>query len=120
MQAATDATPSDGARSETSFAHVTISIDSPGTLVSVSGRLAASTVAELRAVLVAAADSGCGDLVLDLDGAEIVDASGLGVLIGAHRVAARRERRLVLRRVPARVERLLIATRLNRVLTLET
>lgn len=119
MQTAADATRAAATRSGASVAHVSISIDSPGTLVSVSGRLAASTVAELRAVLVVAADNGCGDLVLDMEGVEIVDASGLGVLIGAHRLAARRERRLVLRSVPAKVERLLIATRLNRVLTVE-
>ena len=120
MQTAMDSARPQVVRAEPAVAHVTISIDAPGTLVSVSGRLAASTVAELRAVLVSAADSGYGDLVLDLGGVEIVDASGLGVLVGAHRLAARRERRLVLRNVPHRVERLLIATRLNRVLTVET
>jgi anti-anti-sigma factor len=57
--------------------------------------------------------------VVDLAGVEIVDASGLGVLVGAHRLASRRERRLVLRHVPQRVERLLAATRLNRVLAIE-
>jgi anti-anti-sigma factor len=100
-------------------AHISISVDAPGSLVSVSGRLAAATVADLRAVLVAAADHGEGDLVVDLAGVEIVDASGLGVLVGAHRLASRRERRLVLRHVPPRVERLLAATRLNRVLAIE-
>jgi anti-sigma B factor antagonist len=107
------------ARTSQSVARVSISIDAPGALVSVSGRLAASTVAELRTVLLAAAECGSGDLVVDLADVEIVDASGLGVLVGAHRLAARRERRLVLRNVPQRIERLLVATRLNRVLTVE-
>lgn len=101
------------------IAHVVISIDDPGSLVSVSGRLSAATVADLRAVLVAAAENGSGDLVLDLGGVQIIDASGLGVLVGAHRLAERRERRLVLRNVPERVERLLVATRLNRILAVE-
>lgn len=100
-------------------AHVTISIDDGGSQVSVVGQLSAGTVAELRSVLVAAAANGRGDLVLDLGGVEIVDASGLGVLVGAHRLAERRERRLVLRNVPDRIGRLLVATRLNRVLALE-
>jgi anti-anti-sigma factor len=99
--------------------HVSISVDDPGLLVCVTGRLSAATVAELRAVVGAAAESGSGDLVLDLEGAEIVDASGLGVLVGAHRLAERRERRLVLRHVPQQIDRLLAATRLNRVLTVE-
>jgi anti-anti-sigma factor len=100
-------------------AHVVISIDAPGTLVSVSGRLAASTVPDVRLVLMAAAENGTGDLVVDLSGVDRIDASGLGMLVGAHRLALRRERRLVLRDVPPRVERLLAATRLNRVLTLD-
>ncbi len=100
--------------------HVSISVDSPGHLVSVAGPLSAATVAELRAALGAAADNGQGDLVLDLAGAEIVDASGLGVLVGAHRIAERHERRLVLRHVPQQIDRLLAASRLNRVLTVET
>jgi anti-anti-sigma regulatory factor len=41
------------------------------------------------------------------------------MLVGAHRLAMRRDRRLVLRDVPPRIERLLAATRLNRVLTLD-
>jgi anti-sigma B factor antagonist len=98
---------------------VSISVDAPGRLVSVSGPLSAATVAELRTALSAAAENGSGDLVLDLAGAEIVDASGLGVLVGAHRIAERRERRLVLRNVPQQIDRLLAASRLNRVLTVE-
>jgi len=96
-----------------------ISITTPGSLLSVSGRLAASTVADVRAALVAAISGGTGDLVVDIERVELVDASGLGVLVGAHRLARRSDRRLVLRNTPERIERLLAMTRLNRVLTLE-
>jgi anti-anti-sigma factor len=96
-----------------------ISIDTPGSLLSLSGRLSAVTVADVRAALVEAIGCGTGDLVVDLTGLQLVDASGLGVLVGAHRLALRSERRLVLRGVPARVERLFAVTRLNRVMTLE-
>jgi anti-anti-sigma factor len=98
---------------------IAISIDEPGTVVSLSGRLAAATVADVRSVLVAALDSGAGDLVVDLHEVELVDASGLGVLVGAHRQALRCERRLVLRNIPSRIERLLAVTHLNRVLTVD-
>lgn len=104
---------------EAMSANVAISIDEPGMTVSVSGKLGASTVAEVRQVLMAAAENGTGDLVVDLGGVERIDASGLGVLVGAHRLAMRRERRLVLRNVPACIERLLAATRLNRVLAID-
>jgi anti-sigma B factor antagonist len=96
-----------------------ISIDIPGSRVSLSGPLSARTVAEVRSALVAAIACGDGDLVVDLAEVQLIDASGLGVLVGAHRLARRSERRLVLRRVPSRVERLLAITHLNRVLTVE-
>ena len=98
---------------------IEIEIESPGTVVSLSGRLAAATVADVRAVLVATLESGDGDLLVDLHGVELVDASGLGVLVGAHRLASRMDRRLVLRSVPPRIERLLAATHLNRVLAID-
>jgi anti-anti-sigma factor len=98
---------------------IAIDIEAPGTVVSLSGRLAASTVADVRSVLVATLEAGHGDLVVDLEGVELVDASGLGVLVGAHRLATRMDRRLVLRSVPPRIERLLAATHLNRVLAFD-
>src|SRR4051794_16713236 len=91
----------------------------PGCAVALSGRLGAATVADVRAALTEAVDGGVGDLVVDLRGVELVDATGLGVLVGTHRRADRAGRRLVLTGVPERIERLLMATRLHRVLVLE-
>jgi anti-sigma B factor antagonist len=96
-----------------------IIVERPGSVLSVSGRLSAVTVADVRAALVEAIGCGTGDLVVDLTDVLLVDASGLGVIVAAHRLAMRKERRLVLRGVPARIERLLAVTHLNRVLTLE-
>ncbi len=84
----------------------------------VAGRIDVSTVAEVRQALHQALDDGSGDLVVDVAGVEIVDATGLGVLVGAHRRAARMQRRLVLAGAPPRLRRVLSATRLIRVLTL--
>ena len=91
----------------------------PGCAVALSGRLGAATVADVRAVLTDAVDGGVGDLLVDLAGVELVDATGLGVLVGTHRRADRAGRRLVLTSVPPRIERLLLATRLHRVLTVD-
>ncbi|HEU5035070.1 MAG TPA: STAS domain-containing protein [Mycobacteriales bacterium] len=91
----------------------------PGAALALSGRLGAATVADVRAALGAAIDAGVDDLLVDLHEVELVDATGLGVLVGAHRRADRVGRRLVLQRVPARIERLLLATRLHRVLTVD-
>jgi anti-sigma B factor antagonist len=91
----------------------------PGALIALSGRLGATTVADVRAALAGAIAIGAGDLVVDLHGVELVDATGLGVLVGAHRRADRVGRRLVLRMIPERIDRLLVATRLHRVLCID-
>ena len=91
----------------------------PGCALALSGRLGAATVADVRAALTEAVDSGVGDLLVDLRGVELVDATGLGVLVGTHRRADRAGRRLVLTTVTPRIERLLLATRLHRVLVVD-
>jgi anti-anti-sigma factor len=98
---------------------VEIRVLHPGCHLLVSGRLGAATVADVRLALAQAIDGGVGDLVVDLTGTELIDATGLGVFVGAHRRADRVGRRLVLRSVPARMERLLLATRLHRVLIVD-
>jgi anti-anti-sigma factor len=96
-----------------------IRVVQPAAALALSGRLGAATVADVRAALSAATDAGTGDLYVDLSGVELVDATGLGVLIGTHRRADRAGRRLVLVGVPERIERLLLATRLHRVLCVD-
>ena len=55
--------------------------------IALTGRLDVSAASEVRAVLHEALDAGSGDLVVDLSGVEVVDATGLGVLLGADRRA---------------------------------
>lgn len=90
-----------------------------GSMVELGGRLDARHAAAARETLHAAIAAGTGDLVVDLSGIELIDATGLGVLVGAHRRARLDGRDLVLRGVPPRVGRLLARTRLARVLTVE-
>ncbi len=90
-----------------------------GCEIALEGRLDARSVADVRAALWAAIDAGAGDLVVDVSGVETVDATGLGMLLGADRRAKLAGRRLIFRDAAPRVLRLLRATRLNRVLTLE-
>lgn len=85
----------------------------------VGGRLDVRSAADARTVLHSAVDDGAGDLVLDLTGLDSWDATGLGVIMGAHRRAGRCGRRLVLRGVPPQMQRLLVATRLHRILAIE-
>jgi anti-anti-sigma factor len=90
-----------------------------GQQVALIGRLDVHTVADVRQALHSAIASGAGDLVLDVSETEVGDATGLGVLVGMHRRADRAGRRLVLHGVPPRLGRLLLATRLHRVLNID-
>ena len=88
----------------------------PGRLLALRGRLDVRAAADVRLALADAVAAGEGDLVLDLSELTAVDATGLGVLVGAHRAAGRASRTLVLLDVPEGVARLLFVTRLHRVL----
>lgn len=90
-----------------------------GSVVVLRGRLDVTTVADARGALHAAVDAGHGPLVVDLGAVQVGDATGLGVLVGAHRRAGRAGRCLVLRAVPVPLRRLLAATRLHRILAVE-
>jgi anti-anti-sigma factor len=86
----------------------------------VHGSLDVTTAADLRAEMTALLASGPRtDLIVELAGVEQVDMVGLGLLVGLHRQAQRTGRRLVLSEVPPRVMRLLVATRLHRVLAIK-
>ena len=92
----------------------------PGTNeVRLSGTLDVSTVHDVRLAVHAALDDGTGDLFVDLRDVEMLDATGLGMLVGAHRRAGRSGRRLVLRNLSPQLERLLRVSRLNRILVVE-
>ncbi len=88
-------------------------------MIVLSGALNCRTAADVRDVLHRAIDAGCGDLVVDLRGVDAVDSTGLGLLVGAHRRAGRCGRQLVLRGVPPTLNRLLVMTRLHRILAVE-
>src|ERR1035437_4552617 len=87
-----------------------------GQEVDVCGRLDVNTVAAVRLALNAILDRGHGDLLIHLAQAEVCDATGLGVIVGIHHRAYGVGRRLVLVDVSARLDRLLRAPRLHRVL----
>lgn len=92
----------------------------PGAVVLLPGRLTVAEAADVRLVLAAQVEAGTEELVLDLARVQALDATGLGVLVGAHRRAQRAGRTVVLRDVPAPVRRLLHLTRLDRVLRLRS
>lgn len=84
-----------------------------------SGTLDVHSAADVRARVHEAIDRGEGDFVLDVSGVDALDATGLGLLVAIHRRAGRRERRFILRGVTPAVHRVLVITRLNRILILQ-
>lgn len=88
----------------------------PGQRVRLRGRLDVHSVADVRTELRVAVAHGTGELLVDVSGVELGDTTGLGVLLGAHRRAYRAGRVLVLVGVTDALQRLLVATRLARVL----
>lgn len=89
-----------------------------GESLRLSGRLDGTASADVRDSLHMALLSGSGPLLVDLSDVLLIDATGLGVLVGAHRLAERLGRRLVLCAVPPRLRRILLVTRLDRILTI--
>jgi anti-anti-sigma factor len=90
-----------------------------GQLITLTGRLDVIGAAAAREALHAAIATGAGPLVVDLSGVELLDATGLGVLIGSHRRARLAGRHLVLRDAAPRVARILWLTRVDRIIAIE-
>jgi len=87
-----------------------------GQEVAISGRIDVHTVPDVRLLLHEVIDTGNGDILLRLAGAEIGDSTGLGVLVEAFNRARRAGRRFGVVDMTARTERLLRASRLDRAL----
>ena len=100
-------------RTGTDFA---LDVAQVGQVLVLRGRLDVRVTADVRLAMAAAVSPGTGELVVDAAGLEGVDATGLGVLVGAHRAAGRAGRTVVLRDVPPVLARVLLLTRLDRVL----
>lgn len=82
--------------------------------VAITGRIDVRAVPDVRLLLHEIIDSGAGDVLVDLSGAEIGDATGLGLLVEAYNRARRAGRRFTVVDMSARTERLLRASRLDR------
>jgi anti-sigma B factor antagonist len=90
-----------------------------GQVVELTGRLDGAGAGAARDALHAALAAGSGRLVVDLSGVELIDATGLGVLVGTHRRARLGGRQLVLRDASPRAARILRLTRVDRIIETE-
>lgn len=89
---------------------------SRGHELAISGELNVNTISQAREALAAAIRNGDGELRLQMADAEVADAAGLGVLVAAHERAKTAGRCIVFRDVSQRLDRVIRATKLSRVL----
>jgi anti-sigma B factor antagonist len=59
--------------------------------ITLRGEVDVYTAPKLKATLIEAIESGCANIVIDLEGVSFIDSSGLGVLVSALRRARERD-----------------------------
>jgi anti-sigma B factor antagonist len=90
-----------------------------GNVVRLAGFLDVRSVADVRQILNDLIDNSDGDVVVDLEAVDAMDATGLGLLVATHRRTQLLGRHLVLRHPVPSVVRILAVTRLHRILHVE-
>ena len=92
---------------------ITVREDAPGQCVSILGRIDIHSVPDLRLALHRVIDGSPGPLALDLADSVIGDATGLWMLVEAHRRCLRQGRPMSFENACDRAARLLRAVRLH-------
>jgi anti-anti-sigma factor len=90
------------------FLRLRIRWEGAACVLELEGELDLSTGPTLGDALLAIAEAGCDDVIVDMAEVQFVDVTGLQPLIDASIGARRRGRRLVLRDVPTSVVRILM------------
>jgi anti-sigma B factor antagonist len=88
-------------------------------VIRLAGLLDVRSVGDVRQLLNDLIDNSDGDIVVDLEAVDAVDATGLGLLVATHRRTQLLGRQLVLRHPVPSVVRILAVTRLHRILHVE-
>jgi anti-anti-sigma factor len=94
-------------------------LDSTENVVRLDGLLDVRSVGDVRQILNDLIDSTEGDVIVDLEALDALDATGLGLLVATHRRTQLLGRQLVLRHPVPSVVRILAVTRLHRILHVE-
>ena len=89
------------------------------TVVRISGSVDVATSIELRDLLAPELDRGGARVLLDLSGVSLIDSSGVGVLVTAHRRAEAAGSALVLVAPAGPAARVFELTRTNKLLRIE-
>ena len=88
-------------------------------VVRLAGLLDVRSVGDVRQEINQLIDNSEGDVIVDLEALDALDATGLGLLVATHRRTQLLGRQLVLRHPLPSVIRILAVTRLHRILHVE-
>ena len=88
-------------------------------VVKLGPHLDVRNVGPARSALDGAVENATGDVVVDMEAVESIDAAGRGRITAMHLRCERSGQRLVLRNCPSEIRRVLAVTRLNRILHLD-
>src|SRR4051794_36808418 len=80
--------------------------------IQVEGELDLAVAAQLEEALRRAEEAG-GHILIDLEGCEFIDSTGLAIIIKAHRELSERDRRIVVHGASSQVLRILTVTGLT-------
>jgi anti-sigma B factor antagonist len=103
----------------TSNAVTSNAVTSKENVVRLAGLLDVRSVGDVRQTLNDLIDASEGDVIVDLQAVDALDATGLGLLVATHRRTQLLGRQLVLRHPVPSVVRILAVTRLHRILHVE-
>ena len=93
--------------------------DIPGfTVIAVSGEIDVYTAPKLREKLISLADAGSYQLIVDMEGVEFLDSTGLGVLVGGLKRVRAQEGGIDLVCTQTRILRIFKITGLNKVFSI--
>jgi anti-sigma B factor antagonist len=93
--------------------------DGGSTIVEVSGVIDVACSLELRDALASLLGTAGANVLLDLSGVSLIDSSGIGILVGAHRQADASGAKLVLAAPAGPAARVFELTRTNKLLRIE-
>ncbi|WP_020386440.1 STAS domain-containing protein [Kribbella catacumbae] len=88
-------------------------------VIRLAGLLDVRSVGDVRQEINQLIDTSDGDVIVDLEALDALDATGLGLLVATHRRTQLLGRQLVLRHPVPSVIRILAVTRLHRILHVE-
>jgi anti-anti-sigma factor len=99
--------------------HDNTTAQTPHNVVHLTGILDVRSVGDVRQTLNQMIDTSVGDVIVDLEEVDAVDATGLGLLVATHRRTQLLGRQLVLWHPMPSVVRILAVTRLHRIVNVE-